>query len=134
MIDHVSLAVKDFAEGLKFYDATLAILGYKRLMTFDLPEVKAAGYGKDPKPSFWISPDGMGPEDEVIGKGKGVHVAFLAEKVEDVQEWFKTCLANGGKSNGEPGPRAHYHPGYYGAFVVDPNGWRIEACLHHYQP
>ena len=54
-------------------------------------------------------------------------------KVEAVQQWYAKCLELGGKDNGAPGPRPEYHPGYFGAFIIDPNGWRIEACFHQYQ-
>lgn len=133
MIDHFSISVKDYEKSLNFYDQTLKILGYDRLMTIDIPEhqVKTAGYGKNGKPSFWISP--MGREDEDIGRAKGVHFAFLAPDAEAVQRWYDKCIELGGKDNGKPGPRKHYHPGYFGAFVIDPNDWRIEACFHYFQ-
>ena len=133
MIDHFSISVNNYDQSLKFYDETLKILGYERLMTIDIPEhhVKVTGYGKDQKPSFWISP--MGKEEEEVGRAKGVHFAFLAPNAEAVQAWYKKCLELGGKDNGKPGVRPEYHPGYYGAFVVDPNGWRIEACFHQHQ-
>lgn len=132
MLDHLSFCVKDYEKSLEFYDKTLATLGYERLLTVDIPEekVKGAGYGKSPKPSLWIGP--IGKEEEDIGRAKGVHIAFEAPSVEAVKTWYQTCLNLGGKDNGAPGPRAEYHPGYYGAFIIDPNGWRIEACLHDY--
>ena len=100
-------------------------------MTIEQGTVQVAGYGKGEKPYFWISP--MGNKEEEIGCARGVHFAFLAPSVEAVQEWHKKCLELGGKDNGAPGPRPIYHPGYYGAFIIDPSGWRIEACLHNYQ-
>lgn len=129
MIDHVSFSVKDYKASLAFYDATLKHLGYERLMTFGLPEVTTAGYGKDQNPSFWISP--LGKDDEEVGKAKGLHISFKAPSVEAVQKWYEECLTRGGLDNGAPGLRPEYHPAYYGAFIVDPNGWRIEACLQH---
>ena len=132
MLDHFSLSVKDYDQSLKFYDQSLAILGYERLMSFDTPDDKVAGYGKDMKPYFWISSSGR--EDEDIGCARGVHCAFLAPNAKAVQDWYKKCLELGGKDNGAPGVRPEYHPGYYGAFIVDPNGWRIEACFHGYSP
>lgn len=131
MIDHTSLAVSNFKESLKFYDASLKVLGYNRMVNIDVPEVKVAGYGAAPKPSFWISDRGYNPVEE-IGNASGVHVAFMAPSVEAVNKWYQLCLDLGGKDNGPPGPRAHYHPGYFGAFIVDPNGWRIEACYHQF--
>lgn len=128
MLDHFSLSVKDYDQSLKFYDQTLSILSYERLMSFEFPDGKCAGYGKDKKPYFWISSTGR--EDEEIGRARGVHCAFLAPSQQAVQDWHTKCLELGGQDNGAPGPRPEYHPGYYGAFIVDPSGWRIEACFH----
>ncbi len=129
IMDHVSIAVKDFDESLKFYDATLSTLGYERVMTFGK---HAAGYGKDKKPSFWIVTGGN--EEYPIGKARGLHIAFLASSVENIQAWYDSCLEHGGTSNGAPGQRAQYHPGYYAGFIIDPNGWHLEAVLHNYKP
>ncbi len=131
MIEHISYSVKDYEKSLKFYDETFPILGYKRVMTIDEGAVQVAGYGKDEKPYFWISP--MGNKEEEIGNARGVHFAFLAPSVVAIKKWHKKCLELGGTDNGAPGPRPIYHPGYYGAFIIDPSGWRIEACLHDYQ-
>lgn len=133
MIDHTSISVNDYEKSLVFYDQTFEVLGYKRNMTIDIPEknVRTAGYGKGEKPSFWISP--MGKKEEDIGSARGVHFAFLAPSTEAVDLWYKKCLELGGKDNGAPGSRPHYHPGYYGAFIIDPDGWRIEAVFHQYK-
>jgi catechol 2,3-dioxygenase-like lactoylglutathione lyase family enzyme len=135
MLDHFSISVKDYPSSLQFYDETLKLLGYKRIMTIDINEsthtIQCAGYGEGEKPSFWISP--MGEESEDIGHARGVHIAFKANSPEEVTHWYKKCLEMGGMDNGAPGPRPHYHPGYYGAFIVDPNGWRIEAACHTYK-
>lgn len=133
MIDHISMSVKDYEKSLEFYDKTLAALGYERSFTIDIPEqnVKVAGYGNGIRPFFWISP--MGNEKEDIGKARGVHFAFMAPSVKAVEDWYYLCLKLGGTDNGAPGPRPEYHPGYYGAFIIDPSGWRIEACLHDYK-
>jgi len=128
MLDHFSLAVKNYDQSLHFYDQTLKVLGYERLMSFDMPTGKVAGYGKDMKPSFWISSSGL--DDEEVGRAKGVHCAFLAPNAQAVHEWYNKCLELGGTDNGAPGIRPQYHPGYYGAFIYDPSGWRIEACFH----
>jgi catechol 2,3-dioxygenase-like lactoylglutathione lyase family enzyme len=132
MFDHLSFAVKNYDASLKFYDETLHILGYKREVTLELPQYRGAGYGNGGvRPCLWISASGL--EEEQIGKAKGVHIAFVAPNKEAVLAWYSKCLELGGQDNGEPGPRAHYHAGYYGAFVIDPNGWRIEACIHNYR-
>lgn len=134
MLDHVSISVKDYDQSLKFYDETLLILGYERIMTFDTPEHRVAGYGSEGRPSFWIGIDHVAPrEDELVGKARGLHIAFKASDVKAVQAWYQKCLKLGGQDNGAPGVRPEYHPGYYGAFVIDPNGWRIEACFHDYR-
>ena len=133
VIDHASISVSNYEKSLLFYDQTFAILGYTRNMTIDIPEknVKVAGYGKEDKPSFWISP--MGKKDEDIAKARGVHFAFLAPSTDAVDAWHKKCLELGGRDNGSPGLRPHYHPGYYGAFIIDPDGWRIEAVFHEFK-
>lgn len=139
MLDHFSISVKDYEQSLKFYDETLGLLGMKRLMSFDVPEHQAnyAGYGRaeKPRPAFWISSKGSAErEEEEVGRARGVHFAFEAPDANAVKAWHTKCLELGGRDNGAPGPRAEYHPGYFGAFIVDPNGWRIEACFHGYKP
>lgn len=132
MIDHLSFAVKDYDISVQFYDATLGTLGYQREVSLDLPDVKVAGYGNGTiRPGFWIS--SKGNSAEIVGQARGVHVAFKAPSVASVHAWYEACLAHGGVCNGAPGPRPYYHAGYYGAFVIDPNGWRIEACFHHFE-
>lgn len=132
MLDHLSFAVKDYDSSVIFYDQTLAILGYKKEASLEFPGGRASGYGTGGvRPRFWISSGGL--EKEEIGLAKGLHVAFRAPSVRSVQEWYQQCLLLGATDNGEPGPREYYHAGYYGAFVIDPNGWRLEACLHDYQ-
>jgi hypothetical protein len=101
-------------------------------MTFEMPHASYAGYGDKSRmrPYFWISSEGNPKED--IGNARGLHISFQASTIEAIHTWHDKCLELGGKDNGHPGPRPEYHPGYYGAFIIDPNGWRIEACLHHY--
>ncbi len=121
MIAHISLAVKDFEESLYFYDQTLALLGYQRVMFFG----NVAGYGINDKPYFWISDQGK--VEESIGRARGFHVAFNAPNQRSVNLWFAQAIELGGIDNGKPGLRKEYHPDYYTAFIIDPNGWRIEA-------
>ncbi len=132
MLDHTSISVKDYKQSLDFYDKTFATLGYDRVLTFEVPQGNFAGYGDKGRirPSFWISSEGNPSED--IGNARGLHLCFQAPTLEAIQAWYDTCLELGGTCNGKPGPRPEYHPGYYGAFIIDPSGWRIEACLHHY--
>lgn len=133
MLDHVSYSVLDFQNSVKFYDETLKILGISRLMTFDTDEHKVAGYGVGSKPQFWIGTDNQPDNQEQIGKARGFHIAFSAPSVEAINLWHRKCLELGGRDNGLPGTRPEYHEGYYGAFIIDPNGWRIEAVLHDYR-
>lgn len=135
MLDHVSIAVIDYQESIRFYDETLAVLGYKRVVDISVPEIECAGYGTEEpdrlRPYFWISTGGK--DEEYIGQARGFHISFQAKSVEAVHQWYQKCVELGGKDNGAPGPRPHYHPRYYGAFVIDPNGWRIEAAFHEYE-
>ena len=130
MIDHFSFAVKDFDKSSKFYDETLKILGYGRVKELNLENgAKLIAYGDKGSPFFWISNGGY-IETEEIGNAKGLHLAFCGKSVEQINKWYEKCIELGGKDNGKPGPRKEYHPGYYGAFIIDPSGWRIEACMH----
>jgi hypothetical protein len=138
-IDHISFEVGSY-DHLNFYKETLAMLGSVQYKYFEHENTIIVGFKKDKAnqdfnlmtdSTFWISYN-MKQPDEVIGKAKGFHVAFKAENIEQINNWYEKCLELGGKDNGKPGPRIHYHPGYYAAFIIDPNGWRIEAVLHSY--
>ena len=117
MIDHLSVPVSDFDRSLAFYRAALAPLGYEVLMQF--PGV--AGLGVKPKPDLWIGAKPVGHK---------VHVALRADKRSLVDAFYAAAIAAGGTDNGAPGVRAHYHPNYYGAFVLDPDGHNVEAVCH----
>ncbi len=124
MLDHVSLAVADFARSRAFYQAALAPLGIRVLMGVDAAGSGARshiGFG-DSHPFFWIG-DGEPAR-------RGVHVAFRAPTRAVVDAFHAAALAAGGIDNGAPGPRPHYHAQYYGAFVLDPDGHNIEAVCH----
>ncbi len=121
MIDHFGLSVADFETSKAFYDKVLPVLGYTCLTEFEAPQGKFAGFG-DKKPDFWI--DGRG---RCTGK---LHIAFAARTREDVDAFHAAALAAGGKDNGAPGLRHQYHPNYYGAFIIDPDGHNIEAVCH----
>jgi catechol 2,3-dioxygenase-like lactoylglutathione lyase family enzyme len=121
MIDHITFGVSDFGRSTRFYDRALAPLGIKRLFTVPLEHsggVNLTGYG-DERPWFWIA-----EQDATRGK---LHVALEASDRAAVDAFHSEALAAGGKDNGAPGPRPHYHPDYYGAFVLDPDGHNIEA-------
>lgn len=122
MLHHVSVGVSDVARAAEFYDAVLAALGYKRTAQY-LPFALAYGEGFS---EFWI----QRPHDKRDAtSGNGVHVAFAARSREAVHRFHETALAAGGSDEGFPGPRPDYGPDYYGAFVRDPFGNKIEAML-----
>jgi len=133
MIDHISFSVKNYRESRKFYDETLICLGIECLMVFETEEHQVAGYGSKGKPFFWIGKDINPNTQEFVGKTRGFHIAFQASSIKTIHNWYQKCLKFGGKDNGAPGPRPEYHPGYYAGFVVDPNGYRLEAVLHDYK-
>lgn len=125
MIDHTGLQVSDPAKSRAFYEAALAPLGYAVLM--EVPKEHTGGrtvlgYGVAPKPDFWTV-DGTPNEPRL-------HIAFRAESRAQVDEFYKRALEAGGRDNGAPGPRPHYHANYYGAFVLDPDGHNVEAVCH----
>lgn len=120
-LDHVSLSVSDFAAARAFYDKALAPLGIQPLMTFDFPGGSTCGLGTPGAPFLWIS---SGAE---VGHQ---HVALRADSRADVDAFYQAAMAAGGKDNGGPGLRPNYHPDYYAAFVLDPDGHNIEAVCH----
>jgi catechol 2,3-dioxygenase-like lactoylglutathione lyase family enzyme len=122
MLNHVSLGVRDVARAAEFYDAVLAALGYKRVMEF-LPHAIAYGAGS---PSLWIQlPRGQ----QELTNGNGAHIAISAASKEAIEAFYAAALAKGGTDDGAPGPRPDYGPDYYAAFVIDPDGNRLEAML-----
>jgi catechol 2,3-dioxygenase-like lactoylglutathione lyase family enzyme len=123
MIDHMSIAVADLARALAFYDRALAPLGIGRVMQYpEAGEPAGVGYGREGKPFFWVgayrAPSGP------------VHFAFSAVDHAAVDAFHQAAIAAGGTDNGGPDPRPEYHPGYYGAFVLDPDGNNVEAVNH----
>ena len=113
LIDHVHLRVSDVDASKRFYRAVLASLG--------LPEVLAEGDGYFHADELWV--------DKADGPVSRVHLAFQARSREIVEAFYAAALAAGGRDNGAPGERS-YHPGYYAAFVFDPDGNNIEAVFH----
>jgi catechol 2,3-dioxygenase-like lactoylglutathione lyase family enzyme len=125
MIDHIGLAVKDMDRAKAFYIGALKPLGIGVIMQMTAEQTGAdahAGFGKDDKAFFWI-----GTGNKPRG---GAHVAFTAQTRAEVDSFYRAALAAGGRDNGAPGPRPHYHEHYYGAFVLDPDGNNIEAVCH----
>jgi catechol 2,3-dioxygenase-like lactoylglutathione lyase family enzyme len=119
MISHVSVGVRDIAKAGKFYDTALAPLGYKRL--FDSAE--ALGYGAG-SPELWV----MHAERPVpADTASGLHFCFNAPSRAGVDQFHAAAVKAGGKDNGKPGVRKDYGDKYYAAFVIDPDGYRLEA-------
>jgi catechol 2,3-dioxygenase-like lactoylglutathione lyase family enzyme len=119
MIDHVSIGARDLARAKLFYDATLGALGYKCLFEGDA----GLGYGAE-HPAFWVTAtEHPVPAD----KRSGLHICFAAPTRAAVDAFHRAGLSTGGSDNGKPGLRPDYHANYYGAFVVDPDGYRVEA-------
>src|SRR6266498_1054086 len=111
MIDHIGVAVSDIDRSIEFYTKALAPLGYELLRKFDIPSGgRVAGFGVAGKPDFWI---GTGEVKQHL------HVAFRAAGRAQVRAFYEAAMASGGKDNGPPGVRPHYHEHYYGGFVHD---------------
>ena len=126
MLDHVGFAVSDIERSRRFYEQALAPLGITLIMSVTPDQTESGGtghgFGSGGKPYFWI-----GDNERV---GEGTHVAFAAATRADVDAFYEAALAAGGRDHGAPGLRPHYHPNYYGAFVLDPDGMNIEAVCH----
>jgi catechol 2,3-dioxygenase-like lactoylglutathione lyase family enzyme len=128
MIDHLSFYATQYDTTKKFYDAALGALGYGvvREMTAswdpEWPTRRICAYGPPGRPIFWLG--------EVKEGRSWRHLAFAAKNHAEVKAFHAAALAAGGKDDGTPGPRPHYHEHFYGAFVIDPEGNHIEACCH----
>ncbi len=126
MLDHVGFAVTDAERSRAFYEQALAPLGITLIMTATPDQTQAGGtahgFGSDGKPYFWI-----GDNEKT---GEGTHVAFAVGTRAEVDAFCEAALAAGGRDNGGPGLRPHYHPDYYAAFVFDPDGMNIQAVCH----
>jgi catechol 2,3-dioxygenase-like lactoylglutathione lyase family enzyme len=125
MLDHIGLTVTDFGVSKAFFDSALAPLGIGMVMEVTAEETGGEahlGYGSDGRPYFWIGTGGA-----ATGR---LHVALNAKTRAAVDAFYAAAMAAGGRDNGPPGIRAHYHPDYYGAFVLDPDGHNIEAVCH----
>ncbi len=128
MLDHIGFEVSDYERSRDFYSRALKPLGYELLME---PIEGAGGFGRRDdefggKPVFWIAVRG-GPAVS------GAHVAFTAAENVVVDAFHAAALEAGGSDNGAPGQRPTYHPGYYGAYVLDPDGNNVEAVCHNFE-
>ena len=126
MLDHVGFTVSDYGRSLAFYRTALEPLGFGLAMEVT-PEMTGgeafAGFGREGRPQFWI---GTG-KTALSGR---LHVAFEAGSRAAVDAFYAAAISAGATDNGKPGLRTLYHPNYYGAFVLDPDGHNIEAVCH----
>jgi catechol 2,3-dioxygenase-like lactoylglutathione lyase family enzyme len=127
VLDHITLVVSDYVRSKAFYEQALAPLGIKPIIEFG----QGCGFGQGARPDFWI---GTGPASfqraEHLRIITPTHVAFVARSRAEVDAFHAAAIAAGASDFGAPGLRPHYHPGYYGAFVLDPDGHDIEAVFH----
>jgi len=134
MLDHLGLTIIDFDRSVAFFDRCLGAVGIRRLMTL-IPgqypgPTRIAGYGQS-RPQFWIGERGQSFWTAAHQPAASpIHVAFTVESRALVHAFHATGLAAGGTDYGAPGLRPHYHPDYYGAFVLDLDGNNIEAVCH----
>ena len=119
MLDHMGFSVSDYERSKAFYEKALAPLGLKLLME---PVPGIGGFGDGQKPFFWIGTRGPAQSE--------IHVAFAADSRETVDAFHAAALEAGGTDNGGPGVREIYHPTYYGAYVLDPDGNNVEAVCN----
>jgi catechol 2,3-dioxygenase-like lactoylglutathione lyase family enzyme len=123
VLHHISFAVRDLDRASSFYDAVLAPLGFVRVWS----DSTAVGYGcpgGGDKLALKLVPEG------IAIPGQGFHLAFAAQAREQIDRFHTAALAHGGQDNGPPGLRPEYGPHYYAAFVIDPDGYRIEAVIN----
>ena len=118
MFDHIGFGVTNLAKSKAFYLQALQPLGVEVAMEGPY----GVGLGRNHKPSLWIS--------EAKERPAHLHLAFVADTREQVDAFHAAALAAGGKDNGAPGIRPHYHANYYGAFLLDPDGHNVEAVCH----
>ncbi len=122
MFDHVGFRVRNLEASRKFYLSALAPLGFGVAMEGNF----GVGLGRGGKPELWLS-QGDPPASPL-------HIAFAAANRGEVDAFYAAAIGAGGKDNGPPGLRPHYHPNYYGAFAIDPDGHNIEAVCHSAAP
>ncbi|MFK7994898.1 MAG: VOC family protein [Granulosicoccus sp.] len=128
IISHVSLGTCDMPRALVFYDALMAAIGASRQeeIKLDGHGLVAVAYGKQ-FPEFWIQ---VPENNQPAHRGNGIHLGFRVADTNSVHRFHEIALKNGGTDNGAPGPRPHYGAQYYGCFIYDPDGNKIEASCH----
>jgi catechol 2,3-dioxygenase-like lactoylglutathione lyase family enzyme len=123
MIDHMTFRVRDIAATRAFYSQALAPLGYALAFDGAHDGINMLGYEKAGKIDTWFI-------DNTVPVSGPTHIAWAAARRAEVDAFYAAAMAAGGKDNGPPGLRAHFHPNYYGAFVIDPDGNNVEAVCH----
>lgn len=119
MLDHVSIGTRDLSRAQAFYDSILKPLGYRRLST----DASSLGYGADAVAFYVLASEAPVPADQ----RSGLHICFAAPSRASVDAFHAAALEKGGRDNGAPGLRQDYGANYYAGFVVDPDGYRLEA-------
>jgi catechol 2,3-dioxygenase-like lactoylglutathione lyase family enzyme len=127
VIDHFGINCSDWDKSKAFYDKVLGVLGYSRQMDYQV----AIGYGRDGKPDFWIADMSAG---DAAGPNREIHVAFQAADADAVTAFYNAAVEAGAESLHAPRLWPEYHPGYFGAFVRDPDGNNVEAVFHGAAP
>ena len=125
MIDHTGICASNFDRSKAFYVKALSAIGYALLLEFPASVTRhtdVAGFGEPHKPDFWVSSG--------VANNPPLHIAFRVDSRAKVDAFYQAAIAVGGRDNGAPGIRAHYHENYYGAFVLDPDDHNIEAVCH----
>jgi catechol 2,3-dioxygenase-like lactoylglutathione lyase family enzyme len=121
MIAHTSIPISDYPKAKDFYTKVLATLGYTQNMEYD----EAAGFNDGKNTDFWVGTNEKG----VVP----LHIAFTAKSKAEVENFYKTALAEGAEDNGAPGYRKDYWPGYYAAFFHDADGHNVEAVFYDHE-
>jgi catechol 2,3-dioxygenase-like lactoylglutathione lyase family enzyme len=122
MIAHIGITVSDIARSKRFYLEALKPIGYQMIREYDATATRptaSAGFGEPPRADLWIYQGTLGPVT--------THIAFQVRKRALVAAFYEAAISAGGKDNGKPGLRLQYSANYYGAFVLDPDGYNIEA-------
>jgi catechol 2,3-dioxygenase-like lactoylglutathione lyase family enzyme len=123
MINHISIGVRDLRRSKVFYDATLAPVGYACLSE----SADRLGYGTEYAIDFWV---GLAKRPVPADMESGLHICFTARSKDEVAAFHEAALHEGGEDNGPPGPRPAYGEHYYAAFLIDPDGYRLEAYFN----
>jgi catechol 2,3-dioxygenase-like lactoylglutathione lyase family enzyme len=127
MFSYVSLGTNDLPRSVAFFDAALAPLGHARIAGYD-PDGTSAAWGRDdPGPHLWVT---LPFDGRPAGVGNGTMVSFLAHSRAAVDAFHAAGLAHGGTDEGAPGLRLHYGPGFYAAYLRDPDGNKVNAVFY----